>query len=369
MAAREEKLRIIKRDLESRINELNALSEISRLITSSDNLNKMLGFIAKKITAMVKADICMVHLLNKGAFTPKMVYGAMRDRDTALKLAHVLSKSKLASRVLRTERIQIVDNLIRHKKDPFCGFCARESMQSLLMAPLVERGTVLGTLPCCSKRPYAYTKDDEEEILLFANQAAMAVENARLFDNIKVNYLNTMKLVAGIIDSKDRYTESHSEQVMRTALGIASILNLSVKQKTIIRYASLLHDIGKVGIDTTILRKTGPLTREEWVEMMRHPKVGAEIIKKAGFLDELIPSILYHHVRYSGGGYPPTRKRREAIPIEARIMAVADAYEAMRSKRPYRKRLSRESAVSELKRNSGTQFDPKVVNALLKVLR
>ncbi|MDP3804152.1 MAG: HD domain-containing phosphohydrolase, partial [Candidatus Omnitrophota bacterium] len=105
-----------------------------------------------------------------------------------------------------------------------------------------------------------------------------------------------------------------------------------------------------------------------WVKMKRHPIIAANIIKKAGFLDDLVPAILYHHVKYSGGGYPTTRKKGRAIPVEARILAVADAYEAMRSDRPYRKRLSMDQAAAEFRRCSGTQFDPKIVKAFFEYL-
>jgi len=234
--------------------------------------------------------------------------------------------------------------------------------------PLIKNDKSIGAIACLAKRCAAFSQDDERELILFASQAAVAIENARLFEEIKTNYLNTMKLLASVIDAKDTYTEDHSESVMELALGVARTLHVSEKTRTIVKYASLLHDIGKIEIDISILRKPAPLTREEWSEMRSHPKSGAEIIKKAGFLDDLVPAILYHHVKYSGGGYPVTAKKREAIPIEARILAVADAYEAMTSDRPYRRHLSEEQAIAELKRCSGDQFDPKVVKALIKHL-
>lgn len=156
---------------------------------------------------------------------------------------------------------------------------------------------------------------------------------------------------------------------MRQAINIANILGLSQEQKFIIRQASLFHDIGKLGVDTGIIKKPAPLTEREWAEMKKHPNIGAKIAKRFKFLKEPIPSIIkYHHVRYAGGGYPLTRRIKGRIPIEARVLAVADAYEAMRSNRPYRKGLSKNEAVLELKRYSGTQFDPKIVNSFLKHL-
>jgi putative nucleotidyltransferase with HDIG domain len=196
----------------------------------------------------------------------------------------------------------------------------------------------------------------------------VAIENARLLEEEKASYMNTIRLLVSVIDAKDRGTENHSESVMRLSMAVGRALRLSEDQLTVLKYASLLHDIGKVGIDINILRKPGALTAREWVQMRTHPKVGADIIKKAGFLDELIPAILYHHVRYAGGGYPATRKKGSLIPVEARILSVSDAYESMTSDRPYRKHLSKDEALAELRRYSGTQFDPQVVKALLKCL-
>lgn len=156
---------------------------------------------------------------------------------------------------------------------------------------------------------------------------------------------------------------------MRIALGIARVMGLSVRAKFIIKYASLLHDIGKIRVEIKILKKQGLLTAREWACIKEHPKVGARIIKKAGSLDYLIPAVRYHHVRYAGGGYPRTRLKKSAIPIEARILAVADAYSSMTSDRPYRKRMSAGEARAELKRQSGTQFDPRVVKALFNYLK
>lgn len=361
-----QKLHIVEKNLKSRIAELTALYEVSKSITSSVNLDNMLKLIVRKVVRIMKADACTIHLLDKDSLVLKTAYIVKRN---TLRLRRSLPlKGNVIARVASTKKTVRIDEVSRYAKDAFCNIAKKESYHSVLVVPLIEKEKVIGALTCCCREAYAYTRDDEEDLSLFANQAAVAIENARLFEEIRVNYLNTMKLLASVIDAKDTYTEDHSERVMRTALGVAGILGLSDKQKSIIRYASLLHDIGKIGIDISILRKPAPLTKDEWAQMRRHPKTGADIIRKAGFLDDLVPTILYHHVNYGGGGYPPMRKKRNNIPIEARILAAADAYEAMRSDRPYRRHLSKEEAIAELKRSSSTQFDPRVVRAFLKYL-
>ncbi|MBI3991192.1 MAG: HD domain-containing protein, partial [Candidatus Omnitrophica bacterium] len=137
----------------------------------------------------------------------------------------------------------------------------------------------------------------------------------------------------------------------------------------VVQYASLLHDLGKIGIDLAILRKPGKLIDNEWKEIERHPVIGAKLISQTGFFKKLVPIILHHHAYYNGGGYPNPSLRLEQIPLGARILSVADAYEAMVSTRPYRQRYKKKDAINEIIRCAGTQFDPYVVRAFLKALR
>jgi len=138
-------------------------------------------------------------------------------------------------------------------------------------------------------------------------------------------------------------------------------------RRGLIRCAGLLHDIGEIAIDSSILYKPGKLTRREWVVVREHPVVASNIIKKIKLLDELVSIVRHHHERFDGGGYPDGIKHDE-IPLEARLLAVADSFEAMTSERPYRSAMSKQKAIAELKRCPGTQFDPAIVNAFLKTI-
>lgn len=362
----ENRLKHIEKSLKATIDELTALYEVSKSITSAANLDRMLKLVVMKVAKIMKANVCMIHLTNESDLRLKTSHGIRRNAFE-LKLPLPINHSVIGQ-VSRTKKPVRMENMGSHPKNVFYNVAKREGLRSLLVVPLVEKGRMIGVLSVLSNKRALYTRQDEKDLTLFANQAAVAIENARLFEETKINYLNTMKLLASVIDAKDTYTEDHSERVMRSALAIADYLKLNDRQKSVIRYASLLHDIGKIGIDMTVLRKPSPLTKDEWLEMRKHPRIGADIIRKAGFLDDLVPAILYHHVNYAGGGYPNTNKRKNKIPIEARVLAVADAYEAMVTDRPYRKHMSSREAASELKKCSGVQFDPKVVNAFLKYL-
>ncbi len=169
------------------------------------------------------------------------------------------------------------------------------------------------------------------------------------------------------IEAKDLYTRGHSSQVAHYARHIAAVLGFSPQELEMIRYSALLHDIGKIGIQEQVLTKPGPLTDREWEQIRTHPEVGEQILKPLKLLAPVLAGVRSHHERYDGSGYPDGLKGVE-IPLQARIIAVADAFDAMTSDRAYRKALPREVAVRELQKGVGLQFDPEVVKAFLEVL-
>ncbi|MFA6320400.1 MAG: HD-GYP domain-containing protein [Candidatus Omnitrophota bacterium] len=178
-------------------------------------------------------------------------------------------------------------------------------------------------------------------------------------------HLNVVKTLAKIIDANDPYTRGHCDKVMKHAVRICRKMKLPKKQTDAIKTASQLHDIGKLGIDLNILRKSTPLNEEDWQAIKLHPEIGARIIQQTGFFKDIVPMIRHHHARYDGGGYPDASRKNSKIPLGARIIAVADAFDAMTSNRPYRKAMSTEEATAELRKCAGAQFDPQVVNAFL----
>jgi len=177
-----------------------------------------------------------------------------------------------------------------------------------------------------------------------------------------------VRSLAAAVDARDRYTHSHSNLVSELSAATARKLGLRGADVGRVRIGGLLHDVGKIGIPDAVLSKEGPLTQEEWSIVRRHPVMGKRIIEQAPELRDLIPMVLYHQERYDGSGYPD-RLVGEDIPLEARIVAAADAYHAIRSDRPYRSGRTHQEAVQELLRCAGTQFDPRVVSALVAVLQ
>ena len=204
-------------------------------------------------------------------------------------------------------------------------------------------------------------------ILLFFLPLLMARRSFELYTKMRKVYLDTIRALAAAIDAKDPYTKGHSERVAETSVALAQELNLSDKDIENIEYTALLHDIGKIGIADSILGKNSSLTNKEFDKIKEHTVMGAKIIEPVDFLKNSYKAIYHHHEKYNGKGYPDGIKS-EDIPILARIIAVADAYDAMGSDRPYRKKLNKDKILKELKDQSGKQFDPEVVKALISVL-
>lgn len=178
----------------------------------------------------------------------------------------------------------------------------------------------------------------------------------------------TIRALVQAVDIKDRYTRGHSERVGRASVLIARELGMDGRRLEVLRFAGILHDVGKLGVPTRVLRKDGPLTDEERRVIELHPEYGHEIVRGIGFLGEARAAILHHHERIDGSGYPYGLSG-DAIPEFARVVAVADAFDAMTSTRSYRRARPVDAAVAELVRCAGTQFDPVMVNALARALQ
>lgn len=185
---------------------------------------------------------------------------------------------------------------------------------------------------------------------------------------LKHTNINTITSLIRSVEAKDPYTSGHSERVTRYTLAIAKKMSLPESETQILRNACLLHDIGKISMPDSILHKNTPLTIEDWNIIKRHPQAGIDILDPLDFLEQEKIIILHHHERYDGTGYPGGLKA-EAIPQGARIIALADAYDAMKSKRPYRDSLQASSIEQEITKNSGIQFDPKIVHIFQNLIK
>ncbi|MBC7961560.1 MAG: HD domain-containing protein, partial [Steroidobacteraceae bacterium] len=238
----------------------------------------------------------------------------------------------------------------------------------VICAPLMVKDEIIGTISVVNKTDNSQFFSDELEMLTtIAAQAAIAIKNATLYEEQQQTYLNTIQALVSAIEASDSYTRGHSERVTRYSIEIGRRLDLSSDRLQILERAAILHDIGKIGIDLSLLHKEGKLSSHDIHELQQHPMIGMKILEPIEFLLDVRTCIGQHHERYDGMGYPNRLKSSEQL-LEARILSVADAFDAMTSNRPYRKALSFDVAIAELSDNSGTQFDPAIVDVFTSVL-
>lgn len=238
--------------------------------------------------------------------------------------------------------------------------------RSALSVPLVCKGEVTGVLNVSKlSSDESFSTENQKVVASFAGQLAMAIDNAKLYVNLENTFLGTIGALASAVDAKDPYTYGHSSAVTEYALAAGKALGLSAGELEDLRIAALLHDIGKIGIDSAILNKPGRLEPDEYVMIQRHPDIAANILSSLDFLKDVVPYVQYHHERWDGSGYP-TGMAGASIPLGARIISVADAFDAMTSERPYRPGMSYGEAIEELKACAGSQFDADVVEAFVQ---
>jgi HD-GYP domain-containing protein (c-di-GMP phosphodiesterase class II) len=200
-----------------------------------------------------------------------------------------------------------------------------------------------------------------------AHQSKLAIANANNFEHLEGTFISTVEALANALEANDEYTSSHARWITDLALKVGEGLGLDTRSLKRLELGALFHDIGKIGIPEAILSKPGPLTAEERKLVEKHPELGERIIAPIDRLEEVCPIVRHCHERYDGTGYPD-RKLGEDIPIESRIILACDAYHAMTTDRPYRKRLPKEEALRRLDEGAGTQFDPTVVEVCKRVV-
>jgi len=344
---------------------LDLLYEVGRKVGVASNLDKLIQDITQMTQRALNASASSVLLFDdeEQELYFKTAEGGSKN---ALREIRISTQSGIAGWVASHGEPLIVNNVTKDSRfnksvDNTTGFITK----SIICAPLAVHRKIIGVIEVLNKLDNTdFTEQDLETLMSVASTAAMAIENTKLQQSVLDAYKSTIKALAAAIDAKDHYTCGHSQRVMEYALLGAKSLSLPQEKLEILEYAGLLHDIGKIGIDDSILSKSESLTNQEWEIMRRHPVIGFEMLKDASFLAEARELVLYHHERYDGSGYPSGLKYAD-IPIGARLLSVADAFDTMTTDRSYRAGPGVDYAIQELHRCSGTQFCPTAVNALV----
>lgn len=347
-----------------RVRELTALNKLAFSLGTNLNLKTILNRALKQVMFVTEADSGSIMLLDEES-QMLSIEAAKGIKKEVLGRTRIKLGEGISGWVAKTKEplILVDDTDPRFKKE-----LKRQEIISAITVPLMSKEKVIGVLNVNRKNsPEIFSKENLNIVTSFAGQLAVAIENAKLYKDLEGTFLGTISALAAAVDAKDPYTFGHSNEVTEYAVAIAKEMGLSHSKIETIRIAATLHDIGKIGIDGSILNKPGKLTADERLVINRHPTIAVNILESLDFLQDTVPLILFHHERIDGKGYP-SGIGGDAIPLGARIIAVVDSFNAMVSDRPYRKAMELEVAIKELKDNAGTQFDPDVVDAFLKVL-
>jgi HD-GYP domain-containing protein (c-di-GMP phosphodiesterase class II) len=242
------------------------------------------------------------------------------------------------------------------------------ALVNLAALPVSTQNDLRGVLLVANKRSGDFTEDDTELLLAIGRHAGIAMENQRLHCALADSFIGTVAVLADAIEAKDPYTRGHCEGVSDLAARVAERLGWDKAELDFIRYAALLHDVGKIGIPDGILLKPTSLSAEEFRMMQTHVSIGRDLVARVPTLLLVAPIVFHHHERWDGNGYP-NQLAGEDIPLGARIVGAVDALDAMTTRRPYREAVNLHDATLELERCAGSQFDPRVIETLTQVLR
>lgn len=345
-----EKRRLAAENL--RLREALSLYKVTEAIAASLSLDEVISTATDSVIAEVHADVVMTWLDDgKGGFF-------QRALGVAPHVEHDGSGICIDPESVR-ERFRSGLPLVEHgtRVRGYFTSTSEPPVQSLLAAPLKARDRLLGWIAAASLTQSKHFDEGQRKLLsIIASRAAASVENARLYEDLQATFQQTIQSLARTIDKMDRYTAGHSERVARYAVLLAQRQGLQSDDILIVRHSALMHDIGKIGCVLN-LNKPGRLTTQEYEAFKRHPVYGKDILDPIRFLQPVIPGVYSHHEYWNGRGYPQGLSGQN-IPTVARIIAIADTYDAMTSDRAYRPALPHEATIDEIERCAGSQFDP-----------
>ena len=358
----------------TRAERLEALRMIDIAISGSFDLKLTFSLFLDQVVGKLHADAADVLMLDRNSHMLQII--ASKGLNTvALRHNYVHMEECIAGKAFLDRKMVTIPDLASRKDCPDRSrLSALESLTSAYCVPLVSKGRVSGVLEVFFRNKTELNPDQLDFLESLATQGAIAVDNATLFGDLQLSnmqlvlaYDSTLEGWSRALDLRDKETEGHTERVVELTMKVARAMGLNETELMHLRRGALLHDIGKMGIPDNVLLKPGPLTDDEWVVMRRHPVYAYELLKHIDFLLPALDIPYCHHEKWDGTGYPRGLKKTE-IPLGARIFAIVDVWDALRSDRPYRPAWTEEVVIRHIRSLSGSHFDPNVVRQFLEVI-
>ena len=353
--------------LQRKLQQAKTIIELSALVNSTLDTGEIRKRAIEAATCLVNAETGSLLLVDQE--TGELFFEvALGEKGNALKEIRLARGQGIAGWVAEQGESIIIHDVL---SDPrfFSGADSKSTFRTrnMICVPVKTKNRVVGVLQAINKKTGLFDDEDKEGLCALANQVAIAIENADLYAELKETFYETAHALAEMIEIRDPYTGGHTQRVMHYSAGIGRSMGLSAHEMERLRLAAILHDIGKIGIQDRILLKQDKLDPEELTTMNEHAALGSRALHSVKQMKDIIPGVRGHHEKFDGTGYPDRLKGTAIDPI-ARIIAVADTFDAMTTDRPYRKALSMQTAIDELKKSSWTQFDGDVVEHFIRVL-
>lgn len=359
--------------IETQLRRIEALRAIDAAIAGTFDLRLVLNVVLEQTTAQLGADAASVLLLNP--YTQTLTYAAGRGfRTRAVEQSQVRLGEGLAGKPILERRVVHVHDPLHSPEFTRATLLKEEGFVEYYGAPLITKGKTVGSLEIFHRTPYEADEELQTFLETLAQQAAIAVNNAQLFENLErsnidltLAYDATIEGWSRALDLRDRETEGHTVRVTEMTMKLARASGMSEKELIHVWRGALLHDIGKMGVPDSILLKPDKLTDEEWSIMRKHPQFAMDMLAPIAYLRPALDIPYCHHEKWDGSGYPRGLKGTE-IPLSARLFAMADVWDALSSDRPYRSAWPKDKVLDHIRSLAGSHFDPDLIRVFLKAL-
>lgn len=354
-------------EAKEKVERISAMADTAAAISSSLDVRRVLETVMTVAKDVIDAEASSIFMFDpeRNDFFFEVATGQAGEAVKQIRVPWGKGMVGWAAENLKTLLVPDVtqDPRFYSKVDEKSKFVTRNA----ITVPLKPKDKLIGVAQVLNKKGGTFTREDVELFETLSRQAAVAIENAQLYTDLQDLFKNTIRTVVSLIDAKDDYTAGHSSRVTKYALMMADQTGYTPADRDRLELGALLHDVGKIGMPDAILKKPSGLTDEEFAIVKGHPVKGAESLAPIKQMRDIIPLVRHHHERLDGKGYPDGLTGPQ-ISNDAQIVCIADAYDAMNSDRPYRKGLGMEESVRRLRKDSGTQFNPNLVEAFVRAL-